>query len=378
MQPSSPSTRPQRRTLSSNVLAKAGWVGVLGVSTLLYTACAQGEALDDGMAAASIDDRSSGLAPRRVIQGNTVVDIVSPGGNAIEIVYESYCDIVVDGGACATSNACEVACPTATNTAAYENMGVFLGCFDDLFGRDSYDGNGGELRAVVETSAFLAPLWSGNEAILSDPWGVYEGDPASSLDTVVHEFTHGVILHTVVDPQVGPESYPLNEGIADVFAAVCSWWNLRPAAPDASVWQISEDVLSNPNDLSDPASVASVSDHYLDDGNDKGVVGLAFYLLSEGGSHPRPQDHPGGPNVVGIGIESAARIFYRALELLPPNATFSDMRIATNWAAFQLYPSAPGVMTSVNEAWNAVGVMCEIDPDPGSWLWCSLCGPCPQ
>lgn len=305
-------------------------------------------------------EEPSPLAPRRVIQGHTFLDIDDAGDGNIKFLYESYCDVVVNDGTCAVLNACDIACPSEVATAAYDNMGVFLGCMDDLFGRDSYDGNGAELRAVIETSTIFGPFWNRNEAMFeATAFNDYTGHPATSLDTVLHEFTHGMILHTSSLAHDGSESSALNEGLADVFASICTWWSLPPGSVGDAVWQISEDVIDNPNDLSDPASVPGISDHYSDGAHGslaKGIVGLAFHLLSEGGTHPRPTDHPGGPVVVGIGIASAAQIFYRANELLAPNATHADMRHATRLAAQELYPESPGLLSSIDQAWDAVGV----------------------
>jgi vibriolysin len=93
-----------------------------------------------------------------------------------------------------------------------------------------------------------------------------------------------------------------------------------------------------------------------------GIPNLAFYLLSQGGLHPRlPNQLP----VTGIGIEKAARIFYKAnVDLLLPSSNFQAAKTATEQAAFQLgYDSA--TITSVTRSWLAVQVGIPHDPPFG-------------
>ena len=190
------------------------------------------ETTTDGGQAGSEDSSDTGieepspLAPRRVIQGNNVLGLDDAGNGNIKFLFESYCDIVVNDGTCAVIDECDVACPSEASTAAYEHMGVYLGCMDDLFGRDGYDGEGGELRAVIETPTIFGPLWNRNEAMFeATAFNGYTGHPATSLDTVIHEFTHGMILHTSALAHDGSESSALNEGLSDIFASICSWWS---------------------------------------------------------------------------------------------------------------------------------------------------------
>ncbi|RKH92179.1 M4 family metallopeptidase, partial [Corallococcus sp. AB038B] len=84
-----------------------------------------------------------------------------------------------------------------------------------------------------------------------------------------------------------------------------------------------------------------------------GIANLAFYLLSQGGHHP---SHPDWPFVEGIGIEKAARIFYKAnVDLLTPSSRFETAKVATEQAAAQLgYDAA--TIASVTAAWKAVQV----------------------
>jgi vibriolysin len=83
-----------------------------------------------------------------------------------------------------------------------------------------------------------------------------------------------------------------------------------------------------------------------------GIANLAFYLLSEGGLHPRQRVTF---RVNGIGIEKAGAVFQRALTqgYFTSNTNFAQARTATEEAARTLYGAAE--VTAVGTAWAAVG-----------------------
>jgi vibriolysin len=102
------------------------------------------------------------------------------------------------------------------------------------------------------------------------------------------------------------------------------------------------------------STVGNVDVHYS-----SGVSNLAFYLLSQGGTHPRGKTTT---VVTGIGIAKAAQIFYRAnRDILTSSSNFAAARTATEQAAAQLgYTAAE--QASVTDAWKAVGVGVPVPP----------------
>ena len=84
-----------------------------------------------------------------------------------------------------------------------------------------------------------------------------------------------------------------------------------------------------------------------------GIANLAFYLLSEGGMHPR-QKTP--YTATGIGIDKAGAIWQRALTqgYFMPDTNFAQARTATEQSAQDLYPGS--ATTAVSLAWATVGV----------------------
>jgi hypothetical protein len=116
--------------------------------------------------------------------------------------------------------------------------------------------------------------------------------------------------------------------------------------------------------MNDPTKDGQSTDHYAtrylgteDEGGvhlNSGIANLAFYLLSEGGQHPKGTTDV---EVGKIGISDAGKIFYRALAAhMNTNTDFLGARVATEAAATELFGAASPEAISVSEAWSAVGV----------------------
>jgi len=83
-----------------------------------------------------------------------------------------------------------------------------------------------------------------------------------------------------------------------------------------------------------------------------GLGNLAFYLLVEGGKHPRNKSNV---TVTGIGMDKAAQIFYRAqTKYLSSNSNYPAWRAATVQAATDLFGADE--IKSTNDAWSAINV----------------------
>jgi vibriolysin len=247
---------------------------------------------------------------------------------------------------------------------AYDHLGAFYHCYSQLFGRDSYDNAGAQLVSTVyRRTQYVNAFWNGTQLVFGDGGGVTDAQLSRAVDVVAHELTHAVTEHES-DLLFTGEPGGLNESLSDIFGAVCEWHS-RGRVVDANTWLIGEDVWTPgvPGDamryMHNPKLDGSSLDVYSEyqPGTDvhysSGIPNLAFYLLAQGGFHPRlPADVP----VAGIGIEKAARIFYKLNgDLLLPTSNFLMAKGVAEQAAAQLgYDVA--TVTSVRNAWLAVGV----------------------
>ena len=258
--------------------------------------------------------------------------------------------------------------------ASYDNTGATYDVYKALFDRDSIDGKGMTLTSSVHAT-FCTDIfcfgktknnasWSTQDNVMryGDGDGSTFSNLSHSLDVTGHELTHGVTFATSALTYSG-QSGGLNEGISDIFGAVVQWYQAGKEISDG-VWQVGEDVYTPGTSgdalryMNDPAKDGSSIDYAPDYNNQNvhytsGVPNLAFYLLSQGGTHPRNKTTV---NVTGIGIEKAAQIYYLAnTTILTSSATYANARTATEQAATKLGYTTSEI-ASVSNSWAAVGV----------------------
>ena len=234
--------------------------------------------------------------------------------------------------------------------------------------RNSIDGNGLRVISYVHfRSNWDNAQWDGNSNVMRYGDGTLFS-PLTSIDVCAHEFGHGIDQFTS-NLAYQSESGALDEGFADIWGAVIERW----ADPTKQHWLIGEEIggplrsMSNPNLFGQPdtrggTNWVNVNGCTPADNNDwcgvhtnSGVLNYCFFLLSDGGNGTN--DIGSAFNVVGIGIENAARIAYRAQRLyLTPNATFDDARNAFISAARDLFGENSCEFISTTNAWFAVGV----------------------
>jgi Zn-dependent metalloprotease len=225
------------------------------------------------------------------------------------------------------------------------------------------------------------------------------------LNTIGHEFAHGVFWHATKIAYLGGEQGVLNEGIADLFGYLleenASDWC---GDPDEAVTLYYKDSgadgscngglalcpgeqcdstgtcsitypreckkrnLANPKNTKNPDTyvgthyVSTASPQCEDDGHchqNSTIVGHWFYILANG--KQGANDWGDVYNVVGIGRAKAEEIAQRTLlRKLGSSPTFLGLREASIQAAEDLF--GPPEVAAVTNAWYAVGVGQPYDP----------------
>ncbi|NOJ95346.1 peptidase [Corallococcus sp. CA049B] len=252
----------------------------------------------------------------------------------------------------------------------YDHLGTVYDCYSNLFGRDSYDNAGHLLKSYVHYSNnYVNAYWDGSQMVYGDGDGVNASNLANSLDVTAHELTHAVTEYESNLTYSG-ESGGLNESISDIFGAVCEWYG-KGKVIDEGTWIVGDDVWtpSIPGDglryMKNPTQDGDSLDYYPDYGSgvdvhySSGISNLAFYLMSEGGTHPRAKTTQ---VVNGIGFEKAAKVFYKInADLLTASSNFEAAKTASEQAATQLGFTAAEIAEVAN-AWKAVGVGVPVPP----------------
>jgi vibriolysin len=246
----------------------------------------------------------------------------------------------------------------------YDLLGSTYACYQQLFGRDSYDNAGAKLVSTVHYRVnYNNAFWNGSQMAYGDGDGVTFSNLANSMDVTAHELTHAVTSKTSKLVYSGA-SGGLNEAMSDIFGNVCEW-HRDGQVVSADTWKVGEDIwtpgtggdalryMNTPR--ADGSSLDWYPDFYpsIDVHYSSGIANLAFYLLSQGGSHPRGKT---STVMTGIGVAKAAQVFYRANAfIMTSNTNFHGAKTATEQAAIQLGYSL-AERAAVTAAWQSVGV----------------------
>ena len=243
---------------------------------------------------------------------------------------------------------------------AHYFAGLTYDYYKNTHGRNSYDNKGAQIKSSVHfDQKYNNAFWNGSQMVYGDGDGTTFIPLSGGIDVVAHELTHAV-TDTSSDLVYQNESGALNEAMSDIFGTLVEYYNGKN--PD---FEIGEDIYTPGTagdalrSMSDPAKYQD-PDHYSvrytgtgDNGGvhiNSGIINKAAYLLSEGGSHY-------GVSVTGIGQAKLGAIFYRMNTVyLTSSSNFSQARAAAVRAATDLYGASSQEVTSVNQAFNAVGI----------------------
>ncbi|SDF50208.1 MULTISPECIES: M4 family metallopeptidase [unclassified Duganella] len=243
---------------------------------------------------------------------------------------------------------------------AYDGAGATYDFYREVLKRNSIDGKGMRLESTVHyQSKFNNAFWNGQQMVYGDGDGKLFLGFTGALDVIAHELTHGVTQFAVPGGLVyEDQSGALNESISDVFGSVVKQWTLKQNVEQAD-WLIGAGIMAPSvgkalRSMADPGNQAltwSGDDQpknmsgYIEDGDvhtNSGIPNHAFYAAAIA--------------LKGNSWDKAGPIWYKALGLLTPNATFADMANATTESAALLYGADSAEQHAIQAAWKVVGV----------------------
>ena len=244
---------------------------------------------------------------------------------------------------------------------AFDGAGDTYDFYETIFKRSSVDGKGLRLDSTVHYNKnFNNAFWNGQQMVYGDGDGKLFRGFTGALDVIAHELTHGVTQYAVPGGLVyQDQSGALNESISDVFGSVVKQWKHQQSAEQAD-WLIGADIME-PSVGKALRSMADPGNKQLTWSGDDQPKSMAGYV--EGGDvHtnsgiPNHAFYVAAMTLKGNSWEKAAPIWYKALPLLTPKATFADMAQATMQAAQLLYGADSAEQRAVQTAWQTVGVI---------------------
>lgn len=242
----------------------------------------------------------------------------------------------------------------AAISAAY-NISLAFDYFLLKHGRNSLDGEGGNVTAVVRVGQYDNAIWvPGLQAMYFgqvQPW-------AGSIDMVGHELTHGVTEHTarlVYSGQAGA----LSEAFSDIFGEM-----VEASSTGKPDWLMASKFNRPLRNFKDPGALTypntgrgypaamSEFEHLPNDAQhdwggvhgNSSIINHCYYLLAEGLSG-------------GVGLRKAESIFYRCLnQHLFAQSEFVDCRLGCVTAAEELYGQNSTEARLTAEAFDAVEI----------------------
>jgi vibriolysin len=256
--------------------------------------------------------------------------------------------------------------------AAYDGTGATYEAYKAFWNRDSYNNAGATLISSVHYDKnYCNAYWDSTQMVYGDGDSSQGCAPlARAQDVTAHELTHAVTENESNLTYSG-ESGGLNEALSDIFGAFVEAYvdggKTGTLTVSNDTWLVGEDILPPAlRYMNDPAKDGASLDYYTSTAGNKdvhyssGIANLAFYLLSQGGTHPRGKSTI---NVPALGMAKAIRIFYEAqINVLTSSSKFLAAGNATVLAAQNLGYSVAD-QTAVANAWQAVGVAV---PTPGT------------
>ncbi|MFI9625578.1 M4 family metallopeptidase [Streptomyces sp. NPDC052042] len=244
--------------------------------------------------------------------------------------------------------------------------------YKNVHGRTGIRGDGvGAYSRVHYGNNYVNAFWQDSCFCMTYGDGSGNAKPLTSLDVAAHEMTHGVTANTAGLIYSG-ESGGLNEATSDIFATAVEFYANN--ASDKGDYLIGEKIDINGNGtplryMDKPSRDGMSKDAWysgiggIDVHYSSGPANHFFYLLSEGSGKKTingvDYDSPtsDGLPVTGIGIDKAAKIWFRALSTKFTSTTnYAAARTGTLAAAGELYGATSAEYKAVADAWAGINV----------------------
>ena len=242
-----------------------------------------------------------------------------------------------------------------------------------VHGRNSYDNAGAAIKSYVHYGrSYENAYWDGTRMTYGD--GATRFRPLTALDVCGHEIGHAVCEKTA-NLTYSNESGAMNEGLSDIWGAsieayaVANLGFISSGVKPKSTYLIGEEIDKQQaalRSMSDPKSQGQ-PDYYKginwytgtsDNGGvhtNSGVLNYWYYLIANGKTGTNEKGV--AFSVAGLGLDAAAKITFRMESVyMVASSTYAQARTYSIQAATDLFGAGSASVTSVTNAWNAVGV----------------------
>lgn len=255
---------------------------------------------------------------------------------------------------------------------AYDGSGVTYDLFNDIYQRNSIDGNGMRLDSTVHyQTGYDNAFWDGEQMVYGDGDEDLPADErlfnrfTIALDVIGHELTHGVTQFEAKLNYIA-QSGALNESMSDVFGSLVKQYQLNQTASQAD-WVIGAGLLTlNVNGVgirSMKAPGTAYDDPVLGKDPQPGHMSDYVNTVSDnGGVHinsgiPNRAFYITAVELGGNAWIKAGQIWYVTLkDKLTANSKFQDCANLTYQVAGELFGAGSIEQQAVKKGWAEVGL----------------------
>ena len=238
---------------------------------------------------------------------------------------------------------------------AFANVQIAYDFFDQKLQNKSIDGDGKKQIKVITGVLDLkdnACFSLEQEVINFGNASKYNYDKSAYIDWVAHEYMHGV-EHNHSRMDYSGESGAVMEGLSDIFGELVEGWS-KNREPN---WVFTETQRNMKNPASQNCPAAYHDEHWVDTNdleNDKGgvhtnstVISHAAYLMWNGINENAEKK---------ISAEQLAKLWYRAMLMMPVDCDFITCRQMVEWAALSVDGLKEAQRECIAEAFDTVGI----------------------
>ncbi|HEX5810358.1 MAG TPA: M4 family metallopeptidase [Anaerolineales bacterium] len=270
---------------------------------------------------------------------------------------------------------------------AYDGSGVTYDLFNNVYQRNSIDGNGMRLDSTVHyRQGYDNAFWDGEQMVYGDGDENLPVDErlfnrfTIAIDIVGHELTHGVTQFEA-KLQYFQQPGALNESMSDVFGSLVKQYQLQQIASEAD-WIIGAGLLTENVNGVGIRSMKEPGTAYDDEvlGKDPQPGHMRDYVNTindNGGVHinsgiPNRAFYMTAMELGGFAWERAGQIWYVTLkDKLTATSKFQDCAEMTYQAAAELFGAGSIEQQAVRKGWAEVGITISggggptPEPEPG-------------
>jgi Zn-dependent metalloprotease len=306
------------------------------------------------------------LRGERSIRGS--IGLLTASGGGRRTIYDCGNGENLSAASLARSEDSEASNDESVNLA-FEGLGTTRDFYQEVFERDSIDGQGMRLNGYVHRgSGYNNAFWDGREMVFGDGDNRIFTDFTKSLDVIAHELTHGVTEFTA-QLEYSFQSGALNESISDVFGSLVKQWSLNQSVDEAD-WLIGSEIFTPGIEADALRSLKAPGTAFNNNlfGKDPQPDRMSKFVVKPntragdwGGVHinsgiPNKAFYLTAMAIGGFAWEEAGQIWYEALLASNRNTQFQDFADTTYIQAGQLYGTRSSQQQAVTEAWKEVGI----------------------